>query len=79
MTMGMHEAGRRAIRTLIQAWIGVFLALTVSGPVGIDGVPDYTVLKRAAIAGLWAGIVAVLSWLQNELEDHGAVPKLLKD
>ncbi len=36
---------------------------------GIDSVPDLEVLKRATIAAAWAGIVAVVSFTQNALED----------
>lgn len=70
----MREAVYRAIRTFLQAWIGVFLAMTVSG----DAVPDAGLLRRAAIAAAWAGVVALLSWLQNFLEEQGTVPKVLK-
>ena len=75
----MRDAVNRAIRTFLQAFLGVFLGLTVSGPIGLEGVPDAHLLKRAAIAAAWAGVIAVLSWLQNYLEETGTVPKVLKD
>jgi len=72
----MREAVHRAVRTFVQAWIGVFLGMTLVNP---GDVPSPDLLRRAAIAAAWAGVVAVLSWLQNYLEETGAVPKVLKD
>ena len=53
----------------MQAFLGVFIALSTSGAMGIDSVPDLEVLKRAAIAAGWAGVVAAVSFVQNALED----------
>ena len=65
----------RGIRTFLQAFLGVFLALTTSGAMGIDAVPDLEVLKRAAIAAAWAGIVAFIAFVQNLLEDLTEGPR----
>jgi hypothetical protein len=65
----MRDAVIRGVRTFLQAFLGVFIALSTSGAMGIDSVPDLEVLKRAAIAAGWAGVVAAVSFVQNALED----------
>lgn len=65
----MRDAVIRGLRTFLQAFLGVFLAISTSGMVGPDSLPDIDVLKRAAIAAGWAGIVALISFVQNALED----------
>ena len=65
----MRDAAVRGVRTFLQAFLGVFLALSTSGAMGLDAVPDIEVLKRAAIAAAWAGIVALVSFTQNALEE----------
>jgi len=74
----MNDPLKRAIRTFLQAFIGVFLAATVSANTGIADMPDTGLLKRALLAEVWSGIVAVLSWLQNALEDSGRLQPLAK-
>ena len=59
----------RGVRTFLQAFLGVFLALSTSGAIGVDSVPDLEVLKRAAIAAAWAGLIALIAFVQNALED----------
>ena len=65
----MRDPLVRGIRTFLQAFLGVFIALSTSGAMGIDSVRDIEVLKRATIAAAWAGIVAVVSFAQNALEE----------
>ena len=65
----MRDALVRGLRTFLQAFLGVFLAISTSGMVGPDSLPDIDVLKRAAIAAGWAGVVALVSFTQNALED----------
>ena len=65
----MHDALVRGLRTFLQAFLGVFLAISTSGMAGPDSLPDIDVLKRASIAAGWAGIVALISFTQNALED----------
>ena len=66
----------RGIRTFLQAFLGVFLALTTSGAMGIDAVPDLEVLKRAAIAAAWGGSVALIHSFQKMLEDLNEGPRV---
>ena len=65
----MRDAVIRGVRTFLQAFLGVFIALSTSGAMGIDSVPDLEVLKRATIAAGWAGVVAAVSFVQNALEN----------
>ena len=67
--MAMRDPLIRGIRTFLQAFLGVFIALSTSGAMNIDSIPDIEVLKRATIAAAWAGIVAVVSFAQNALEE----------
>lgn len=65
----MRDPLVRGVRTFLQAFLGVFLAISTSGMVGPDSLPDIDVLKRAIIAAAWAGVVALISFGQNLLED----------
>ena len=76
--MHMSDALRRAARTFIQSFIGVFLSLLVTPNVLPGVVPGTDALKSAALAGVWSGVVAVLSWLQNALEDNTSFPAVMK-
>ena len=64
----------RAARTFLQAFIGVFIALTATS--GIAEVPSLDTLQKAGLAALWAGFVALLSFAQNALEDAHFIPAL---
>jgi len=64
----MRDALIRGIRTFLQAFLGVFLAISTSGMIGPDSLPDADVLKRATMAAAWAGVVAVISFAQNAIE-----------
>lgn len=59
----------RAARTFIQAFIAVLLASNLTS---VGGFADPTVLDQAATAGL----IAVLSFVQNLLEDASGVTAL---
>lgn len=59
----------RAARTFIQALIGAFLATSVLQGVASDATVDGDALARAGISALAAGFIALLSFLQNLLEE----------
>lgn len=59
----------RAVRTFVQAFLAVFLASDV---VSLSGFTDVALLDQAATAG----IVAVLSLVQNLVEDTSGVTGL---
>ena len=75
--MQWSDALRRAARTFLQSFLGVFLSLMVT-PNLADQVPQYGALKTAALAAGWAGVIAVLTAIQNALEDNTAFPAILK-
>lgn len=74
----MSDAVRRAIRTFAQSFLGAFAASGVLSAFAEAGVVDWTVLKKAGISALIAGIIALMSFIQNALEDSGAIPAPLK-
>lgn len=67
----MKEAAKRAARTFVQTFLGVYLAGLI-GEAGdtLAGVADLAVLEKA----LAAGIVAVVTFVHNMLET--AEPKI---
>lgn len=87
----MNDALRRAIRTFVQTFLGLFLIRLVGflnqlaewagcSEAGAEACafPDITSLGYAAVAAGSAAVVAVISWLQNALEDNTNFPSLLK-
>lgn len=62
----LANAAIRAARTFLQTAIGVYLAGLIAGPALAD-LADITLLSSAVAAGL----VAVLSFVQNWLEQLG--------
>lgn len=73
----MKDAGRRAVRTFIQGFIGVLSLVAIPQLTNIvNDVVDgraisvnldlWQSIVFAAIAG---GVIALISWAQNELED----------
>lgn len=83
----MKNAAVRAVRTFLQAFVGTFAVLAIpvltnlitsagdaEGYIAIDVTP----LGNAAIAGVIAGVIALITFIQNALEDSSAsvnVPK----
>ncbi len=73
----MSDALRRSLRTFLQSFTGIFLA-AVTTPQLTNAVPGLSTLRAAAVSAAWGGLVSVLSWIQNSLEDAGTVPAVLK-
>lgn len=65
----LKSAAVRAIRTFIQAFLGVFLA-GIAGATTLGALTQRNLLEVAAVAG----IVAVLSLAQNVLEQTTKAP-----
>ena len=59
----MKDAAIRAVRTFVQTFIGVYLAGLIAGP-QLGDLADIGLLSSAAAAG----VVSVLSFVQNWLE-----------
>lgn len=79
--MQIPDAVRRAIRTFIQAFLGVIIAQ--SGAILIDAqkgeyVLDIEWMKRIAVSAAVAGVIALFTYIQNALEDSGVVPSIMK-
>ena len=83
----MSDALRRAIRTFLQGFVGVLalvavplLSNIVSSVVngGNDVVVDLNIWKNIAIAAIAGGVISLVAFVQNALEDRNAMPKLLK-
>lgn len=65
----MRDALIRAVRTFIQAFLGVFLGLVAASSTGVSDIPDLSELRAALMAAGFAALIATLSWIQNALEE----------
>jgi hypothetical protein len=65
----MKDAAIRALRTFLQALIGAFIATSALQSIAADSTIDGDALTRAGISSLAAGVIALLSFVQNALED----------
>lgn len=73
-----RDPGVRALRTFLQALIGAFLATSVLQGIASDATIDGDALTRAGVSALAAGFIALLSFIQNALEEstgHAIGPK----
>ncbi len=71
MGVSLKDAAIRAVRTFVQAFLGVYLAGVGVSP-GLSDLGNLTVLDAAAAAG----IVAVLTFVVNAVEDFTEVSAL---
>ena len=78
----MKAAAIRAIRTFLQSWLGTFAVLAIPMLTNLIKTAgdaegylriDVTALGNAAIAGVIAGVIALISFLQNALEDNTSI------
>lgn len=82
----MTDSIRRAIRTALQAFIGTFALLAIPWATDIvtaivNARPyelNFDVLQSAGIAGVFAAGIAIVSWVQNALEEKTNMPAILK-
>jgi hypothetical protein len=74
----LPEPAARALRTFIQAAVGTFLMLVIVPHAAPGYVPDFNTLKSAGIAALFAGGIALLSFVQNWAEQQNALPAFAK-
>ena len=75
----MSDAIRRAIRTFFQTFVGVLISSGILSAAAEAGVVDWSALKKIVISAGAAAVVAVVTYIQNALEDSGTVPALLKE
>jgi len=74
----LPDSVRRAIRTFIQSFLGTLLTGWIGLNVAAGDLPPVSVAKRLLIAATVAGVIALLTYVQNALEDHTGLPALLK-
>lgn len=74
----MTDALRRAIRTFVQTFLGSIATSGVLSAAATEGVVDWSVLKKVLLAACASGFVSLVSYVQNLLEDKGAIPAILK-
>ena len=75
----MPDSLRRGLRTFFQGVVGVVVLQGVALAADAnDGSLDTSLWKRVGVTAAVAGVIAAASYLQNLLEDHDKVPKMLK-
>ena len=82
----MSDAIRRAIRTFIQSFVGTFVLVGFPVLQGIvdalnNGDPvvfDVNVYKRVLIVCAISAVIALVSFVQNWLEDNTNTPAIIK-
>lgn len=67
--MHWKDALSRALRTFFQAFLGVLLTAWIGLSLAPGELPTWDVAQRVLIAATVAGAIALVSWLQNFLED----------
>ena len=77
--MHLPDSLRRGIRTFFQAALGVVILQGVALVADAnDGSIDANLWRRVGVTALASGLIALVSWFQNYLEDAGTVPSVLK-
>lgn len=74
----MSKALKRAVRTFLQSAIAAVTSSGVLAAVVSTGTIDLSALQTVGIIALFAGLSAVLSYVQNALEDAEVVRKVLR-
>lgn len=65
----MTEPIRRAIRTWLQAFLGTIVTSGILSAMETTGVVDWSSVRKVLVAAVAAGVIAVITWAQNALED----------
>lgn len=74
----MTDAMKRALRTFIQSFVGSILTSGVLSGFAVDGVVDWSILSKVGVSSFVAGVIALLAFVQNALEDSKKLPTVLK-
>jgi hypothetical protein len=64
---------RRSWRTFAQAFIGIFLLSFTPSALAGEIIPDLSVILEVLRVALWAGVIAVVTLIHNELESKDVV------
>lgn len=76
--MYVPDAVRRGVRSFVQAFIGTLLSTWIGQNFAPGALPPLDVARRIVTAAAVAGIIALLTYIQNALEDSGAIPSFGK-
>lgn len=74
----MPDYLRRAVRSFLWSFLGVLGGSGVLSTAAEKGVVDWSSLKKVGISAFFAGVVAVVTFVVNLLEDTTAMPAMLK-
>jgi phosphate/sulfate permease len=75
----MSEAVRRGLRTFFQGFLGSIITSGVLSAFETEGVVDWAVLEKVGVSAAAAGIIGLVSYVHNALEDTGVVRPMLKE
>lgn len=73
----MSDAVKRGLRTFFQGFLGSIITSGVLSSFGTDGVVDFSVLQKVGVSAAAAGLIGLISFIQNALEDSGTVPEVI--
>lgn len=74
----MSNAIKRTIRTFFQTFLGTVIASGILSATETTGVVDWSSLKKVGISAISAGLVSVITFIQNWLEDSDKIPTVFK-
>lgn len=74
----MPDAARRALRTFVQAFLGSIITSGILSTTQEAGVVDWSALKKVAVSAAAAAVIALITFVQNFLEDTTTAPAFLK-
>lgn len=74
----MKRAAQRAIRTFAQALLGSLLTSGVLSGMSETGIVDWSSLHKLGVSSMAAGIIALVTFAHNALEDNHIVPSVMK-
>jgi len=74
----MRDAGIRALRTFVQAFLGFIITSGVLSAMATQGIVDWAVLKKTLLSALAAAVAAGIAYVQNWLEDDNRLTVLPK-
>lgn len=73
----MSDAVKRGVRTFFQGFLGSVITSGVLSGIGTDGVVDFSVLQKVGVAAFAAGVIGLVSYVQNLLEDDHVIPEIV--
>lgn len=73
-----NPALRRAVRTFFQGFIGVLAGSTVLTLIASKGTIDVDALQTVLISAVGGGLIALVAYIQNALEDKTGTDLIVK-